>query len=217
MPDGDKFYWGVKGTGSGRFLSMARRGAAMEVVADQGARVVPGQLNKPEMRRALRDSLRILDLGLPKLESDSSVPLPPEDWVRGEFRRLRNEVRDNAFAAVALRKIEDIYDGLRASGHSFSGADLKKELGAATTKAVLGYAVLDAKRAGLMQETGRSAQAQLAFERTLLAEVDLRMASNLDRVFDGRGDESLRAPRRRSQPREFTLEELHAPFSASLR
>jgi len=216
MPDGDKFYWGVRGAGSRTLLSLARAGAGLELVADQGAKLVTGQLKKPVIRRVLAESLRILEPALPRFETDSSVPLPMADEVHGLFRRLRSNVTSDDFAAVTVRSAEDAYDRLRCSGRALPHSELTQELGHACTNAVLDYAVLDAKRFGLMSAAGRSANDQLAFERGLVSAVYERMASLFDRVLEGRGDESLRAPRRRSPREEFTLERLHAPLATTM-
>lgn len=216
MPDGDKFYWGVKGSGSRTLLNLTKSGSALGMVADQGAKVINGQLRKPVVRRLLGDVLRILELGLPRLETDCSVRVRPEDDVRGALRQLRSELAGDDFAAVALRMGEGTYERLNASGRSFSRADLKRELGNSCTTAMLGHAVFDTKRSGLMHEAGRSANEQLMFEREVVAAVGERMVPNFERVFEGRSDESLRTPRRRSPREEFTLEKLHAPLATAL-
>ena len=116
MPDGDKFYWGVRGAGSRTLLSLARTGADFDLVADQGAKLVTGQLKKPVIGRVLAESLRILEPALPRLETDTSVPLPMADESHRAFRRLRSGVAGDDFAAVTVRSVEDAYDRLRCSG-----------------------------------------------------------------------------------------------------
>ena len=50
MPDGDKFYRGVRGMGSRTFLNLARNvSTALDIVADQAARIVTAQLKQPVM------------------------------------------------------------------------------------------------------------------------------------------------------------------------
>ena len=216
MPDGDKFCWGVKGTGSRTLLNLIRSGAALGIVADQGAKVITGHLKKPVVQRLLRDALRILEPGLPRLETDCSVQVRPEDDVRGALRRLRSELAGDDFAAVALRSAEYTYDRLRASGRSFSRADLERELGNSCVTAMLGYAVFDTKRSELMHAAGRSANDELIFERALGVAVGEWTVPNFERVFEGRSDGSLRAPRRRSPREDFTLEKLYAPLATVL-
>src|ERR1035437_9593242 len=47
MPDGDKFYWGVRGMGSRTFLNLARNvSTALDIVADQAARIVSAALSQ---------------------------------------------------------------------------------------------------------------------------------------------------------------------------
>jgi len=53
MPDGDKFYWGVHGTGSRKLLNLVRSGAGLEFAADQGAKVVTEQLKNASVQNVL--------------------------------------------------------------------------------------------------------------------------------------------------------------------
>jgi hypothetical protein len=76
MPDGDKFYWGVRGMGSRTFLNLARNvSTAPDLVTDQAARVVAAQLKHPVLQRVLRQSPPLLELGLPRLETDCSAAI----------------------------------------------------------------------------------------------------------------------------------------------
>ena len=107
MPDGDKFYWGVRGVGSRTFLNLARNAStALDIVADQAAKVVTAQLKHPIMQRVLRESLRFLELGLPRLEADCSAGIPGPAVVHEQLRQLRREAEGDDFAVGALRTAE---------------------------------------------------------------------------------------------------------------
>jgi hypothetical protein len=214
MPDGDKFYWGVRGMGSRTFLNLARNvSTALDIVADQAARIVTAQLKQPVMQRVLRESLRLLELGLPRLEADYSAAIPGPAVVREQLRQLRREAAGDDFAVVALRTVEGVFERLSASGRALSRTDLKRELGESCTEGILGHAVLNAKRFPLMAETGRSFPEQLAFERRMTKEVADRLRSVVDRICDSNNTESIRSPRRRFPREDFTLERLHVPLA----
>jgi len=76
MPDGDKFYWGVRGTGSRKLLNLVRSGAGLELAADQGAKVVTEQLKNASVQNVLNVGLGILVGALPRVESDRRVRRP---------------------------------------------------------------------------------------------------------------------------------------------
>ena len=214
MPDGDKFCWGVRGTGSRTFLNLARSASTpLSIVADQAAKVATVQLKRPTMQQAIRGSLRLLELGLPCLEGDSSCALPRPAVVRDKFRQMRQEVAGDDFAAVAVRTFEGKHEQLLASGRAFSFADLRQELGESCAHGILGHAVLDAKRIPLMAETGRSALEQHAFERRVDVETADRISSVINRICESTHTEPIRSPRRRSPREDFTLERLHAPLA----
>ena len=214
MPDGDKFYWGVRGVGSRTFLNLARNAStALDIVADQAAKVVTAQLKHPIMQRVLRESLRFLELGLPRLEADCSAGIPGPAVVHEQLRQLRREAEGDDFAVGALRTAEGVYERLHASGRAVARTDLKRELGESCTQCILGRAVLDPKRRDLMAETGRSFTEQLAFERRMTTEVADRIRSVVDRICDSNNTELIRSPRRRFPREDFTLERLHVPLA----
>lgn len=96
MPDGDKFYWGVRGTGSRTLLNLVRSGAGLDVAADQGAKVVTEQMKKASVRGVLSDGIDILVSALPRVESDASAPDRPvalaQAALRGLPRRCANGI-----------------------------------------------------------------------------------------------------------------------------
>src|ERR1035441_9528318 len=101
-------------------------------------------------------SLRLLELGLPRLEADCSAAIPGPAVVREQLRQIRREAASDDFAVVALRTVEGVFERLSASGRALSRTDLKRELGESCTEGILGHAVLNGKRFPLMAETGRS-------------------------------------------------------------
>jgi hypothetical protein len=213
MPDGDKFYWGIRGTGSRTFLNLARNASSsLDSVADQGARVVTNQLKRPLVQRVLRESLQLLELALPRLEADCLATIPDSAVFHEQLRHLREEAAGDDFAAVVLRKVESVHERLHASGQSLPRTDLKRELGESCARGILGYAALDPTRSALMKETGRSFAEQRAFEHGLTMGVADRMRSVVDRICDSNSTESIRSPRRRSPREDFTMERLRAPL-----
>ena len=216
MPDGDKFYWGVRGTGSRTLLNLVRSGAGLDVAADQGAKVVTEQLKRVPVQGVLRDGIDILVSALPRVESDASAPARPVALAQAALRRLRRTVGNDDAGAVALRALENTYKRLRSSGRSFTRTEVKREVAGTCTTSLLGRAVFDGTRCELMREVGRLAQQQLVYERELAAGVTERMAANFDRVFEHGPDETIRSPRRRSQPKSFNLDQLHAPIVSAL-
>ena len=213
MPDGDKFYWGVRGTGSRTLLNLVRSGAGLDVAADQGAKVVTEQMKRASVRGVLSDGIDILVSALPRVESDVSAPARPV--AQAALQGLRRTVGNDDAAAVALRAIENTYERLRSSGRSFTRAEVKREVASSCTASLLGRAVFDGTRCELMREVGRPAPQQLVYERELAAGVTERMATNFDKVFERGPDETIRSPRRRSQPKSFNLDQLHAPLSSA--
>ncbi len=214
MPDGDKFYWGVRGTGSRTFLNLARNVSTVpDIVADQGARVVTAQLKRPLMQRMVRESLGLLEFGLPRVEADCSAPIPGPAVICERFRGLRHEAMGDDFATVTLCAAEGVYERLYASGQAFAREDLKRELLASSTQSTLGHAVFNAKRVVLMAETGRSYPEQHIFERELTIAVADRMRSVGDRICESTTAQAIRSPRRRYEPEDFTLERLHVPLA----
>lgn len=214
MPDGDKFYWGVHGTGSRKLLNLVRSGAGLEFAADQGAKVVTEQLKNASVQNVLNGGLEILVGALPRVESDTLAPRKPASMVQRELRNLRSRVGSDDSAAVVHRALENTFERLRSSGRSFTVSEVNREVVGACTAALLGRGVFDGTRSQLMREIGRPAEQQLAYERELASSVAGRTASNFHKVFEKGNGVALRSPRRQSQPRSFTLEELRAPLAS---
>ncbi len=213
MPDGDKFYWGVRGTGSRKLFNLVRSGAGLDLAADQGAKVVTEQLENASVQRVLREGFDILVGALPRVESDPLAPGKPLSVVQRELRDLRCSVGSDDAAAVVHRALENTFERLRSSGRSFTRVEDKPELAGSCTAALLGRGVFDGTRSELMREMGRPAGEQLAYERALASVVAGRTAPNFDKVIEKGSGVALRSPRRQSQPRSNSLEELHAPLA----
>jgi hypothetical protein len=216
MPDGDKFSWGLHGTGSRTLLNLVRSCPDLERLADQAAKVITQQFKKQSIRRVVTESFGVLCKSLPQLEADAAAPLKAMGDARRELQEIGRFAGTDDFGVVIAHGAADALERLRASGQSYSRSELKKEILSATTMVVLDHAVFAAKRNDLMQESARPASDQINYERALTQAVVERMGVTFDRVLEKPDDDAVRAPRRRAQRLEFTLERLNAPITTTL-
>ncbi len=206
MPDGDRFYWKLRGPGSRKFVDVARSGASTETIGDQAESMFVQHLRKRKLAAFLPQMARKVHHALVEGRGDCQA-----------FERLQKSLQQQAAegntdeAFIAARAAERIFTDLELKSSVASSEEVQTELLGAFAGDLVEHHALAPSRDVLMTESGRDAREQLEWETNFRRDLTRRVSSLRKRVFEG-STNRIRAPRRRSKQRKMTLEELHEPL-----
>ena len=206
MPDGDRFYWKLRGPGSRKFVDVARSGASKETIVDQAVSMFAQHLQKRKFAAFLPQMARSIHHALGEGRGDCQA-----------FERLQKSLQQHAAegntdeAFIAARAGERIFTDLELKSSVASSKEVETELLGAFAGALVEHHAIAASRDVLMKESGRDTREQLEWETNLRQDLARRVSSLRKAVFEG-STNRIRAPRKRSKQRKMTLEELHAPL-----
>jgi hypothetical protein len=206
MPDGDYFYWKLRGPGSRTFAEIAQSGASQDTVCDQAARMFVQHARKRNFGTFLPPIAELIHRALVGGRSGSQA-----------FENLQMALRRCAVshgseeAFIAAKAGEGVYSALESRDLGCSITNVQEELLGAFAANLVDQHAIAPRRDLLMQRTGRDPREQLDWEAQLFKDLGIRVAPLRDSLFDG-SNRPIRTPRKRTKQRKMTLEELHAPL-----
>ena len=206
MPDGDRFYWKLRGPGSRKFVDVARSGASTETIGDQAVSMFVQHLRKRKLAAFLPQMARTIHHALGEGRGDCQA-----------FERLQKSLqrhaaeRNTGEAFIAARAAERIFTDFGLKSSVASSEEVQTELLGTFAGGLVEQHALAPSRDVLMKESGRDTREQLEWETNLRRDLARCVRPLRKAVFEG-STNRIRAPRKRSKQWKMTLEELHAPL-----
>jgi hypothetical protein len=217
MPDADRFERSLRGSGWRSAYRLAAGGATSEQVTD---RLMPAfarylrEQPKPDVPLRFEEAV-VQALHRVRSDGDPSLSKGAID----DFHRLSRRLEiitvgccHDDLARLAERAALRTYVALEERAACATETQVAERFAGELAWAVVDNRCLSRVRDGIMEATGRPAEAQGVWESELRRNVFSQAGRMTGNLLQGALRSKIRAPRRLTQRRETTLERLHEPL-----